>query len=116
MAVAGEGEFEAVVAAKVGPVKATFTAAIELHDVVAPERYRLQVGVKGGAAGFAKGSATVHLAETDAEETKISYRIEGSIGGKLAQIGSRLVQAAARKMAASFFERFAVDMGRSQGV
>ena len=116
MTVTGEGEFEAVVVAKVGPVKATFTAAIELCDVVAPESYRLQVGVKGGAAGFAKGSASVELEEIGADETRMSYRIEGSIGGKLAQIGSRLVQAAARKMAARFFERFAVDMGRSQGV
>ena len=116
MTVTGEGEFEAVVAAKVGPVKATFTAAIELRDIVPPESYRLQVGVKGGAAGFAKGSATVQLEELGAEETRMTYRIEGSIGGKLAQIGSRLVQAAARKMAAKFFERFAVDMGRSQGV
>ena len=116
MAVTGDGEFEAVVAAKVGPVKATFTAAIELHDIVAPESYRLQVGVKGGAAGFAKGSAVVQLAECTGAETRLTYRIEGSIGGKLAQIGSRLVQAAARKMAASFFERFAVDIGRSQGV
>lgn len=116
MTVTGDGEFEAVVAAKVGPVKATFTAAIELQDVVAPESYRLQVGVKGGAAGFAKGSAAVQLAECSGDETRLTYRIEGSIGGKLAQIGSRLVQAAARKMAASFFERFAVDIGRSQGV
>ena len=116
MTVTGEGEFEAVVAAKVGPVKATFTAAIELHDVVAPQSYRLQVGVKGGAAGFAKGSAAVQLAECSGDETRLTYQIEGSIGGKLAQIGSRLVQAAARKMAASFFERFAVDIGRSQGV
>ena len=116
MTVTGEGEFEAVVAAKVGPVKATFTAAIALHDVVAPESYRLQVGVKGGAAGFAKGSAAVQLAECSGDETRLTYHIEGSIGGKLAQIGSRLVQAAARKMAASFFERFAVDIGRLQGV
>ena len=116
MEATGEGEFEAVVAAKVGPVKATFKAAIELQDVVAPESYRLQVGVKGGAAGFAKGSASVQLEELGAEETRMTYLVEGSIGGKLAQIGSRLVQAAARKMAASFFERFAVDIGRSQGV
>ncbi len=116
MTVTGDGEFEAVVAARVGPVKATFTAAVELQDVVAPQSYRLQVGVKGGGAGFARGSASVQLDELGAEETRLSYRIEGSVGGKLAQVGSRLVQAAARKMAARFFERFAVDMSRSQGV
>lgn len=105
----GDGEFDAVVGAKVGPVKATFTAAIALTDVVPPESYRLEVGVKGGAAGFAKGSAAVTLVESAPGKTTLQYQIEGSIGGKLAQIGSRLVDAAARKMAARFFERFAVD-------
>ncbi len=116
MTPAGDGEFEAVVGAKVGPVKATFTAAIALTDVIPPESYRLEVGVKGGAAGFAKGSAAVTLVEAAPGQTTLRYRIEGSIGGKLAQIGSRLVDAAARKMAARFFERFAVDFGASEGV
>ena len=105
----GDDQFEAVVAAKVGPVRATFTAAIVLKDVVAPESYRLEVRVKGGAAGFAKGSAAVELSEASADETLLKYRIEGGIGGKLAQIGSRLVDAAARNMANRFFARFAVD-------
>ena len=105
----GDDQFEAVVAAKVGPVRATFTAAIVLKDVVAPESYRLEVRVKGGAAGFAKGSAAVELSEASTDETLLKYRIEGGIGGKLAQIGSRLVDAAARKMANRFFARFAVD-------
>ena len=105
----GDDRFEAVVAARVGPVKATFTAAIALCDVEPPERYRLEVRVKGGVAGFAKGTAAVELAEVAAEETLLKYRITGGIGGKLAQVGSRLVDSAARKMTASFFERFAVD-------
>ena len=104
-----DDRFEAVVAAKVGPVRATFTAAITLRDVVAPERYRLEVQVKGGPAGFAKGTAAVELEEASPDETLLKYRIEGGIGGKLAQIGSRLVDGAARKMASSFFKRFAVD-------
>ncbi len=104
-----DDRFEAVVAARVGPVRATFTAAIALCDVVSPESYRLEVQVKGGVAGFAKGTAAVELAEVAADETLLKYRIAGGIGGKLAQIGSRLVDSAARKMAASFFERFAVD-------
>ena len=107
-----DDRFEAVVAARVGPVRATFTAVVTLRDVVAPERYRLEVQVKGGAAGFAKGSAGVELEEIGADETLLKYRIEGGIGGKLAQIGSRLVDGAARKMASSFFERFAVDFAR----
>ena len=112
MAPTGDGEFEAEVGAKVGPVKATFKAAIALRDVVEPESYRLEVELKGGAAGFAKGGALVNLEEVagdDAVETLLSYQINGNIGGKLAQIGSRLVDAAARKMASRFFDRFVVD-------
>ena len=105
----GDDRFEAVVAARVGPVKATFTAAIALCNVEPPERYRLEVRVKGGVAGFAKGTAAVELAEVAADETLLKYQITGGIGGKLAQIGSRLVDSAARKMTTSFFERFAVD-------
>ena len=105
-----ENEFEADVTAKVGPVKATFSAAISLRDVVPLESYRLEVRVKGGVAGFAKGTATVALEDADAgQATVLRYRIQGAIGGKLAQIGSRLVDAAARKMTARFFERFAAD-------
>lgn len=112
MTLVGDGEYEAEVGAKVGPVKATFKAAIAVRDAIEPESYRLEVAVKGGAAGFAKGSALVNLEEVagdDGDETLLTYRINGNIGGKLAQIGSRLVDAAARKMASRFFERFAVD-------
>ena len=114
----GENEFAAEMAAKVGPVKASFTAAISLRDVVEPASYRLDVAVKGGVAGFAKGSAFVELDEAPAApatETLLRYKIEGSIGGKLAQIGSRLVAVAARKMTASFFERFAADFEAKLG-
>ena len=65
--------------------------------------------VKGGAAGFANGSAFVRLEDGEAQETLLRYTIEGAIGGKLAQIGARLVEGAARKMTARFFERFAAD-------
>lgn len=112
MTAVGDGEYEAEVGAKVGPVKATFKAAVAVHDAIEPESYRLEVEVKGGAAGFAKGSALVNLEDDggdDGPATLLTYRINGNIGGKLAQIGSRLVDAAARKMAARFFERFAVD-------
>ena len=108
----GDGEYEAEVGAKVGPVKANFKAAVAVRDAIEPESYRLEVEVRGGAAGFAKGSALVNLEDVGdgGSETLLKYRISGNIGGKLAQIGSRLVDAAARKMAASFFERFAVDL------
>ena len=110
----GDNEFDAKIGAKVGPVKANFDAAISLRDVVPPQSYRLLVRVKGGVAGFANGSAVVHLEDVAtetaaAEETLLRFRIEGSIGGKLAQIGSRLVESAARKLTARFFERFAAE-------
>ena len=109
----GNDEFEAEVGAKVGPVKATFAAVISLKDVVPLDSYRLEVRVKGGVAGFANGTATVELEEMEGgEATMLRYRIQGAIGGKLAQIGSRLVEGAARKTTARFFERFAGGFGK----
>ncbi|NJN50644.1 MAG: carbon monoxide dehydrogenase subunit G [Gammaproteobacteria bacterium] len=97
--------FEAVIKAKVGPVSATFTAQLGLTDLIAPDSYTLNAAVKGGAAGFGKGVARVSLtAEGDA--TLLRYEVEGSVGGKLAQVGQRLVDAAARKMADDFFSKF----------
>lgn len=115
LAVIGEGEYAAEMTAKVGPVRANFSATILMHDAVPPTSYRLDVRVKGGAAGFANGAAAVRLEDVEARETRearetlLRYTIEGAIGGKLAQIGARLVEAAARKMTARFFERFADD-------
>ena len=99
-----DDSFAAKVTAKVGPVKAKFEADITLRDMKPPESYDLEVNVKGGAAGFAKGRASVGLAEDDGA-TVLTYAVEGSIGGKLAQIGSRLVDAASRKMAKDFFSK-----------
>ena len=107
----GANKFAAEIGAKVGPVKATFAAVIVLSDVVRPESYRLAVRVHG-AAGFANGSARVALEATAPQETLLRYRIEGAIGGKLAQLGSRLVSGAARKMTVRFFERFRADFDR----
>jgi hypothetical protein len=96
-------EMEATVQAKVGPVKATFEATVEIVDPVPPERYRLVGEGKGGVAGFAKGSADVSLAE-DGDETILTYHASATIGGKLAQLGSRLVDTTAKKYAADFFQ------------
>src|SRR6266705_2760574 len=98
-------EFTAKVVAKVGPVKATFTGKVTLSDLDPPTRYTITGEGTGGVAGFAKGSATVELAEEDGE-TVLRYGAQGQVGGKLAQIGSRLVDATARKMADEFFSRF----------
>jgi hypothetical protein len=101
----GDNELAAAVTAKVGPVKARFNGKIILNDIDPPSGYRLAGEGDGGAAGFAKGGATVTL-EPDGDATLLKYEVEATIGGKLAQIGSRLVDAAARKMADDFFSRF----------
>ncbi len=100
-----EEGFEAVVVQKVGPVKATFKGAVSVSDIVPGESCTISGEGKGGAAGFAKGGAKVALAPT-AEGTQLSYEVEAHVGGKLAQLGSRLIDGFARKMADQFFERF----------
>jgi carbon monoxide dehydrogenase subunit G len=101
----GDNEFAAAVTAKVGPVKARFQGRIVLGDIDPPRGYRLTGEGQGGAAGFAKGNATVTL-EPDGDATLLKYDVEATVGGKLAQVGSRLVDAAARKFADDFFSRF----------
>jgi len=93
----------ATVQAKVGPVKATFEADVTITRSDEPEHYTLEGEGKGGVAGFAKGSAEVHLKE-DGRDTILTYHAKAKIGGKLAQLGSRLVDTTARKYAADFFE------------
>ena len=100
-----EGGFEAVVKQKVGPVKATFKGAVTLSDVNAPVSYRIEGEGKGGVAGFAKGGADVSLAEVP-EGTELTYAVDAKVGGKIAQLGSRIVDSFAAKMADAFFENF----------
>ncbi|MCH2354219.1 MAG: carbon monoxide dehydrogenase subunit G [Pseudomonadales bacterium] len=97
--------FDANITAKLGPVKTKFKATIEVSDRNPPESYSLDVSVKGGMQGFGKGRAEVELAE-DQNATLLSYRVEGNVGGKLAQMGSRLITAAGLKMAEGFFSKF----------
>ena len=99
-------EFTAKVTAKVGPVKATFGGKVTLSNLNPPSGYTITGEGTGGAAGFAKGGADVSLIE-DGAETILRYEAKGSVGGKLAQIGSRLIDGTARKMADDFFGRFA---------
>ena len=103
-------EFTADMQAKIGPVKAKFATEIELHDLEPPESYTIVGQGKGGAAGFAKGSAKVHLSEAG-DDTVLRYELDMQVGGKLAQIGSRLVSGAARKIADQFFAAFAEQLG-----
>ncbi|MCV2888733.1 CoxG family protein [Ruegeria aquimaris] len=98
--------FEATVMQKVGPVKATFKGAVVLSDMVEPESLTLSGEGKGGAAGFAKGAANVRLDENADGSTTLHYVVEAKVGGKLAQLGSRIIDGFARKMADQFFTRF----------
>lgn len=109
----GENELEAQVKAKIGPVSAKFGGKVTLSDLNPPESYRISGEGKGGAAGFAKGGANVTLSE-DGDATVLRYTASADIGGKLAQIGSRLVQGSAKKMADDFFGRFAKIVGEEQ--
>ena len=106
-------ELAAKVTAKVGPVKARFGGKVTLSDLDPPNGYKITGEGSGGAAGFAKGGATVRLAD-DGDGTKLSYVVEAHVGGKLAQIGSRLIDATARKMAEEFFSRFSGIVGGAQ--
>lgn len=95
--------YHAVVTQKVGPVKATFTGQVTMSDMVANERMTITGEGKGGAAGFAKGGASVTLAPGEDGGTRLSYDVEAKVGGKIAQLGSRLIDAFAKKMADQFF-------------
>jgi uncharacterized protein len=99
-------EMSAKVTAKVGPVKAKFAGEVELTDLDPPNGYRISGEGKGGAAGFAKGGANVRL-EEDGDGTLLKYEVDAQVGGKLAQLGARLIDGTAKKMAGQFFENFA---------
>ncbi|HWM81508.1 MAG TPA: carbon monoxide dehydrogenase subunit G [Pseudolabrys sp.] len=98
--------FEATAAIKIGPVKARFKGKVDLTDLDPPNGYRIAGEGNGGVAGFAKGGATVKLEEKDGG-TLLKYDVDAQIGGKLAQLGQRLVNGAAKKIADEFFANFA---------
>jgi carbon monoxide dehydrogenase subunit G len=100
-----EREFAATVVARVGPVKAKFNGNVTLSNLKPPESYTISGEGKGGAAGFAKGGADVRLAE-DGGITVLTYTAKADVGGKLAQLGSRLIDGTARKLADEFFDNF----------
>lgn len=108
-------DLEAKVMLKVGPVKARFAGKVKLNPENPPERFTLSGEGNGGVAGFAKGGADVHL-EDRGVETLLTYNAKAEIGGKLAQLGNRLVHGTARKLSASFFEelsRHFADSGKA---
>lgn len=115
MSGSAEEGFEATVVQKVGPVKATFKGAVTISDVVQGESLTLSGEGKGGAAGFAKGGAKVVLSESG-DGTLLTYDVDAKVGGKLAQLGSRIIDGFAKKMAAQFFTRFQeVVQGPAEG-
>ncbi|HDZ73103.1 MAG TPA: carbon monoxide dehydrogenase [Aurantimonas coralicida] len=102
----GENEMAATVVTKVGPVKAKFSGEVRLENINAPESYSIVGEGKGGIAGFAKGGADVHLAE-DGADTILTYDVKAQVGGKIAQLGGRLIDSTAKKLAGQFFDCFA---------
>ena len=103
-------ELSATVKSKVGPVSATFKGNVNLTDIDPPNGYKISGEGTGGVAGFAKGGADVKLAE-DGGETVLTYVANAQVGGKLAQIGSRMIDSTAKKMANEFFGKFAEEVG-----
>ena len=96
---------KATVALKIGPVSVKFKGEVELSDIIEPESYRISGEGKGGVAGFAKGGANVTLEEND-DGTLLKYNVDAKIGGKLAQLGSRLIDSTSKKLAGKFFDNF----------
>jgi len=105
-----ENTYDAVVTQKIGPVKARFKGRLTISNLNPPESYSLSFEGQGGQAGFVKGSADVQLDETD-EGTRVGYSAKATLGGKLAQLGSRLIDGAAQKTARKFFDNFVQHMG-----
>lgn len=106
----GDNEYAVLMTARVGPVSAKFKGRMTLSNIVAPDSYSIAFEGQGGVAGFAKGSADVSLSAAG-HDTRLAYRVKANVGGKLAQIGSRLVDAAAHKVASEFFAAFNERVG-----
>lgn len=112
----GDHEYEVAIMAAVGPVKARFKGKLRLADLQPPTSYSMHFEGQGGAAGHGKGSAQVRLESVSARETLLHYTAQASVGGKIAQIGSRLVDMAAQKMAGEFFANFNARLAERYGV
>jgi len=99
-------ELSAIVALKIGPIKARFAGEVELQNLNPPHSYTISGGGKGGIAGFAKGGADVSLTEDGPNATVLTYTAKADVGGKMAQLGSRLIQSTSKKLAGQFFSEF----------
>lgn len=110
----GEGQYAVSLSLKIGPVSARFKGKITLSDLQPPSGYTLHFDGQGGVAGFGKGSAQVSLTPVDAGTT-LAYTVHAQVGGKVAQLGQRLIDGAARSLAEDFFKRFDEEMQRRHG-
>jgi hypothetical protein len=104
-------ELQAAVKIKIGPVSARFKGKVNLTDIDAPNSYRISGQGDGGIAGFAKGGANVRLAEEAGGGTRLAYDVDAQVGGKIAQLGGRLIDSTAKKLAEEFFANFAKALG-----
>jgi uncharacterized protein len=115
---AGDNQYNVALAVKIGPVSAKFNGKVALADIVAPDSYRLSFEGQGGVAGFAKGSSSVTLKPVDAGEgpaCDLDYTVQAQVGGKIAQLGQRLIDGAAKSTADDFFKRFEAEMQARYG-
>ena len=103
----GDTGFRAIAKLAIGPVKATFKGKVTLSDIDAPNGYTITGEGEGGIAGFAKGGAKVHLTDAEGGGTVLAYDVQANVGGKIAQLGSRLIDGVAKKMSDAFFGNFA---------
>jgi len=110
----GDNGFAAVAKVKIGPVSATFKGTVQLSDIVPDEGYTITGEGSGGMAGFAKGGAKVKLTDADGGGTLLHYDVEAQVGGKIAQLGSRLIDGVAKGMADKFFTNFAEAAAKAE--
>jgi carbon monoxide dehydrogenase subunit G len=115
MEATGEGQYAVGLSLKIGPVAARFAGKITLSELLPPSSYTIQFDGQGGVAGFGKGSAQVSLTQVDGGTT-LAYTVHAQVGGKVAQLGQRLIDGAARSLAEDFFKRFDEEMQRLHGV
>lgn len=105
----GDNTYAVVTALKIGPVSARFSGKVQLSDIVAPESYQLNFDAQGGVAGFGKGQSQVRLVPTP-EGCELHYTVNASVGGKLAQMGQRLIDGVSKSLADDFFKRFEAEL------
>ena len=114
----GDNEYTVALAVKIGPVSAKFNGKVRLADIVPPDSYKLSFEGQGGVAGFAKGSSSVSLkplADGDGSACELDYTVQAQVGGKIAQLGQRLIDGAAKSTADDFFKRFEAEMQARYG-